>query len=89
LPGLGWLCSAGRLSYEIYLSHMFCVFGWLGVAAYAGLPQSLGVITYLAILPSCWLLGLALARGVSRPAERWLRGRAGATLPARAETAGA
>jgi peptidoglycan/LPS O-acetylase OafA/YrhL len=82
LPGLGWLCSAGRLSYEIYLSHMFCVFGWLGVAAYLGLPPSLGFVTYMVILPSCWLLGLALARGLSQPAERWLRGRPVATLPA-------
>jgi peptidoglycan/LPS O-acetylase OafA/YrhL len=82
LPGLGWLCSSGRLSYEIYLSHMFCVFGWLGAAAWAGLPKPLGFISYLVILPSCWLLGLALARGVSQPAERWLRGRPGTAAPA-------
>lgn len=73
LLGLGWLGSCGRLSYEIYLSHMFCVFGWLGVAAYGGLPRPLGFLTYVAILPSCWLLGLVLARFVSQPAERWLR----------------
>ena len=26
LPGFGWLRACGRLSYEIYLTHMFVVF---------------------------------------------------------------
>jgi peptidoglycan/LPS O-acetylase OafA/YrhL len=79
LPGLGWLCSCGRLSYEIYLSHMFCVLGVLVLAGYGSVAGGatrlapLAFLWYAAILPACWLLGLALARTVSQPAERALR----------------
>ncbi len=75
LRGVGWLCSCGRLSYEIYLFHMFVVFASVGVAKAAGLAQGWGWIWYPPTLVLSWLLGLAVARGYSQPCERWLRRR--------------
>jgi len=84
LPGLGWLRSWGRLSYEIYLSHMFVVFAVVRVYHAVGGDGRLGFLWYLPALPVCWLLGLAVERCLSQPAERWLCAR---LLPARTGTA--
>lgn len=73
--GLGWLRSWGRLSYEIYLTHMFVVYGTVRLFKAAGGEMSLGFLWYLPALPLCWLLGRLLERYVSAPAERWLRHR--------------
>ena len=75
LRGLGWLCSCGRLSYEIYLFHMFCVFAIVSIAKQAGFGLEWGWLWYLPALALSWLLGLAIARGFSQPCERWLRSR--------------
>jgi len=75
LRGLGWLCSCGRLSYEIYLFHMFCVFAIVSIAKQAGLGPEWGWLWYLPALALSWLLGLAIAHGFSQPCERWLRRR--------------
>jgi peptidoglycan/LPS O-acetylase OafA/YrhL len=74
-PLCNWLCSFGRMSYEIYLTHMFVVFAI--VAGYRGLGAdvSQGGWWYLLLLPLCWGLGWLLARGFSVPCERALRGR--------------
>ena len=71
--GLGWLRSCGRLSYEIYLSHMFCVFGGLALFGRIGPERGSGFLWYPPILLTCWLLGFVLARGFSLPVERALR----------------
>ena len=71
--GLGWLCSCGRLSYEIYLFHMFCVFGVLAAAKASGLATDYGFVWYVPAIFFSWLLGLAIARGFSEPIERRLR----------------
>jgi peptidoglycan/LPS O-acetylase OafA/YrhL len=71
----GWLRSFGRLSYEIYLSHMFVVFAVVRVFRLCGADMTWGVLWYLPAVPLCWLLGAAVARWISIPSERWLRAR--------------
>ncbi|WP_130619548.1 acyltransferase family protein [Dyella amyloliquefaciens] len=83
LPGFGWLRSWGRLSYEIYLTHMFVVTPLIWAYKAAGSQVAWGFLWYLPALPLCWLLGALLERYVSTPAERWLRAR---MLPAPAAT---
>ncbi len=88
--GTAWLRSCGRLSYEIYLTHMFVVFAIVGAFKLTGGGMRGGFWWYLALLPLCWGLGWALARGFSEPCERalrrrWLRPRA--PQPARADPA--
>jgi len=73
--GLGWLRSWGRLSYEIYLTHMFVVYGTVRIFKATGGDMSLGFLWYVPALALCWLLGHLVERYVSTPAERWLRAR--------------
>jgi peptidoglycan/LPS O-acetylase OafA/YrhL len=69
-PGLGWLRSFGRLSYEIYLTHMFVV--WLVVDRFeaAGGNLRLGVAWYGPVLAGAWALGWLVARFISVPLAR-------------------
>jgi peptidoglycan/LPS O-acetylase OafA/YrhL len=83
LRGLGWLESWGRLSYEIYLSHMFVVFAVVRLYRFAGARADLGYLWYVPTVAACWLLGELIARGLSQPSDRWLRARL--LRPARAE----
>ncbi|WP_426700737.1 acyltransferase family protein [Rhodanobacter sp. Col0626] len=73
--GLGWLRSWGRLSYEIYLSHMFVVFAVVRLFKLGGGDYRWGLLWYLLALPLCWLLGAWVERWLSTPCERWLRRR--------------
>ncbi|MBD8872397.1 acyltransferase [Rhodanobacter sp. DHB23] len=75
LRGFGWLRSWGRMSYEIYLTHMFVVFAV--IRAYHALDgdPAHGWLWYLPALASCWLLGAMVERWFSAPCERWLRTR--------------
>jgi peptidoglycan/LPS O-acetylase OafA/YrhL len=75
IRGLNWLRSCGRLSYEIYLSHMFCVFSGLALFNWSGPSGSWRFLWYLPILLACWLLGSVLSRGFTIPVERLLRRR--------------
>ncbi|MFC5435845.1 acyltransferase family protein [Rhodanobacter umsongensis] len=68
----GWLRSWGRLSYEIYLSHMFVVFAVVRWFKLGGADERWGFLWYLLALPLCWLLGAAVFRWLSSPCERWL-----------------
>jgi len=72
LRAFGWLRSFGRLSYEVYLTHMFVV--WLVVDRFvaAGSDLRTGWIWYLPILVGTWTLGWLVARFVTNPLERWL-----------------
>ncbi|MEZ5462849.1 acyltransferase family protein [Dokdonella sp.] len=73
--GVRWLTSMGRLSYEIYLTHMFVVFGIVAVhTAWQGDPW-FGFLWYLPIVGLCWLLGAILAHIYSIPLDRALRAR--------------
>ncbi len=83
----GWLRSAGRLSYEIYLTHMFVV--WLVVDRFtaAGADARTSAAWTLPVLAGCWALGWAVARWFSTPVERCVL-RAGASrVYARADAA--
>jgi peptidoglycan/LPS O-acetylase OafA/YrhL len=73
--GLDWLRSFGRLSYEIYLSHMFVVTALIRLFHMYGADMKWGVLWYLPAVPLCWLLGAMVARWISMPCERWLRSR--------------
>ncbi|HEX7914437.1 acyltransferase [Rudaea sp.] len=89
LRRLGWLCSCGRLSYEIYLFHMFVVFALVAAFRSGGFDMRWGFLWYVPTLVLAWLLGVAVARGFSQPCERWLRRRFGnaVTRPLVAQTA--
>jgi peptidoglycan/LPS O-acetylase OafA/YrhL len=73
--GLDWLRSFGRLSYEIYLSHMFVVTALVRLFHAWGGDMRWGVLWYLPAVPLCWLLGEGVARVISLPSERWIRAR--------------
>jgi peptidoglycan/LPS O-acetylase OafA/YrhL len=73
--GLRWLCSWGRLSYEIYLSHMFVVFALVRLYHWSGADARTGFLWYLPAFVACWALGMLVAHCWSVPCERWLRGR--------------
>ncbi|MGH8399527.1 MAG: acyltransferase family protein, partial [Gammaproteobacteria bacterium] len=73
LPGFGWLRSFGRLSYEIYLTHMFVVYAAVRAFKSMGSDFALGYLWYLPILLLCWLSGMLVARIISAPCDRVLR----------------
>ncbi len=73
--GWVWLRSWGRLSYEIYLSHMFVVFVVVRWYRWVDGDPQWGFLWYLLALPLCWLLGRAVERWLSLPCARWLRAR--------------
>jgi peptidoglycan/LPS O-acetylase OafA/YrhL len=73
LRGFSWLASCGRLSYEIYLSHMFVVYAVVRIYRATGADVRWGFLWYLLALPLCWCLGKAVALFVSIPCERALR----------------
>lgn len=68
-----WLCSWGRLSYEIYLSHMFVVFAIVGLYRFSGAEPRSAFLWYLPAFALSWGLGALVARWLSLPCERWLR----------------
>jgi peptidoglycan/LPS O-acetylase OafA/YrhL len=73
LPGLGWLRAKGRLSYEIYLTHMFVVYGAVRLYKVWGADAARGYLWYPPIVLACWLLGWVVSRYLSVPADRVLR----------------
>jgi peptidoglycan/LPS O-acetylase OafA/YrhL len=73
VPGTGWLQSFGRLSYEIYLTHMFVVLSVVRIFRMAGMSVRWGVLWYLPALAVAWFLGRIAARYYSAPAERLMR----------------
>jgi peptidoglycan/LPS O-acetylase OafA/YrhL len=73
--GCGWLCAGGRMSYEIYLSHMFVVLPAVALFKHFTRSSWWACLCYLPVLGLCWLLGWLVMRLLSTPAERWLRGK--------------
>lgn len=75
VPGLGWLASYGRLSYEIYLTHMFVVLTMLRVFRGTGASMRWGVLWYAPTIALCWVLGWAVAKFFSTPFDKAIRRR--------------
>ncbi|MGN6521010.1 MAG: acyltransferase family protein [Dokdonella sp.] len=73
--GLSWLRSFGRLSYEIYLGHMFVVFAVVAASKAIATPAEWSFLWYVPGVGLSWLLGAVVARAWSLPCERWLRRR--------------
>lgn len=73
--GTGWLASMGRLSYEIYLTHMFVVFAAVALYRHFEGNPWFGFLWYVPVVALCWLLGAALAHAWSIPCDRALRRR--------------
>lgn len=73
LPGTRWMQSFGRLSYEIYLTHMFVVLAMLSVYYDRGGNPRHGVLWYIPAIAGSWLLGWIVARFFTDPTEKKLR----------------
>ncbi len=73
--GFGWLRSCGRLSYEIYLGHMFVVFAIVALYKASGANAAWSFLWYVPGVALSWLLGAAVARAYSLPCERWVKRR--------------
>ena len=72
---LGWLRAQGRLSYEIYLTHMFVVFAAVALFRASGGDLRSGWLWYPPIVLACWALGALVARALSEPCDRAIRRR--------------
>lgn len=81
VPGTGWLRSMGRLSYEIYLTHMFVVFAVVALFKAGGGDAYYGFLWYPPAVALAWLLGAVVARCYSIPCERVLRRRLSRAQP--------
>lgn len=73
LPSTGWLRSFGRLSYEIYLTHMFVVFAVIRIFKRGDDGVRWGIAAYPLALAFSWLLGWLVAKYISNPCERAMR----------------
>ena len=69
-PGLSWVQSFGRLSYEIYLTHMFVVYGIVKIFRMTSKGFWWGFLWYVPIMAGAWGLGWLAAIYFSVPVER-------------------
>ncbi|GBR08151.1 acyltransferase family protein [Acetobacter oeni] len=69
--GTGWLRSFGKMSYEVYLSHMFIVFPAIALFHRTGGDIRTGWLWFIPVLALSWCLGRAVYLGLSRPADKW------------------
>jgi peptidoglycan/LPS O-acetylase OafA/YrhL len=68
------LIACGRLSYEMYLTHMFVVLTAVTWFFERGKPAALAYPLLGLVILGTWGLGWLVERYVSAPANRWLRG---------------
>jgi peptidoglycan/LPS O-acetylase OafA/YrhL len=71
------LLQLGRRSYEIYLTHMFIVFGLFTLFLRANKPMRGVPALFLTTILCAAVLGELVARFYSEPMNRWLRSRWG------------
>jgi peptidoglycan/LPS O-acetylase OafA/YrhL len=56
--GTSWLCAFGRLSYELYLTHVFVVFAVVDVFSGTGASLKFGILWYPPAVALCWILAM-------------------------------
>lgn len=79
--GLQWLARMGRLSYELYLTHMFVVLATVaGYRALLGKTQDWTFVVYLPAVLLCVLLAVGVERGMTRLMSRLTRRPSAAAL---------
>ena len=69
------LLKIGQYSYEVYLMHMFVVFGLFDLFLVAGKPMRLVSVLFVSTILIAGLLGAAVADLYSEPMNRFLRSR--------------
>ncbi len=67
------LLKLGQSSYEVYLTHMFVVFGFFHLFIVVGKPMKAVPALFIAVILFSGLLGELVARFYSEPMNRWLR----------------
>jgi peptidoglycan/LPS O-acetylase OafA/YrhL len=72
LPGTGWIRSCGRLSYEIYLTHIFVMWPFVDLFKKSGGDLYWAPLWYLPLLSGSWALGFAVERMLTTPAYKWI-----------------
>lgn len=76
------LLKIGQYSYEVYLTHMFVVFGLFGLFLDLGKPMRLVPVLFTITILVAGILGGAVAHFYSEPMNRYLRQRLGNIQPA-------
>ena len=69
------LLKLGERSYEVYLTHMFVVFGAFGLFVRAGKPMWGVPVLFIGVIAAAGLLGEVVARVYSEPLNRMIRER--------------
>jgi peptidoglycan/LPS O-acetylase OafA/YrhL len=73
LPGTAWIGSFGRLSYEVYLTHLFAVFAAVAMFRASGANPHWSILWMPPTVAATWLLGKLAERFYSTPCDRGLR----------------
>ena len=71
------LLKIGQYSYEVYLTHMFVVFGFFGLFLDVSKPMRLVPVLFIATILISGVLGAAVAGFYSEPMNRFLRNYSG------------
>jgi peptidoglycan/LPS O-acetylase OafA/YrhL len=71
------LLRIGQYSYEVYLTHMFVVFGFFGLFLDVGKPMRLVPVLFIVTILISGVLGAAVAGFYSEPMNRFLRNHSG------------
>jgi len=74
-PGLGWLARMGRLSYELYLTHMFVVLSVFPAWRLWVEDPRWNFVPWLPAVLLCVGIAAQVERRFSKPCERWIRRR--------------
>jgi peptidoglycan/LPS O-acetylase OafA/YrhL len=69
------LLRFGQRSYEVYLTHMFVVFGFFAIFVHMDKPTAGVPVLFLLVILAAGLLGELVARVYSEPMNRFLRRR--------------
>jgi peptidoglycan/LPS O-acetylase OafA/YrhL len=71
------LVAMGRLSYEIYLTHMFIVMWLSALFVRAGKPMRGVPVLFAAVIVCASVLGWVVSKAYAEPMNLWIRDRAG------------